>query len=398
MNLLSKSICRPTLEALEARDLPSTLVVTSVGDTGVRGDGSLRGEIAAARFGDRIVFAPSLAGRTITLEAAKGPLVLNKILTIQGPGAGKLTISGNDATEIFCVAAGSRDTISGLTIARGSADGAVGGGIKNQGTLTLVDCVLSGNHADHGKGHGAGGAIWNNGRLLLEHCTLTGNHADDPSNSAVGGGAIFNFGSASLEGCTLVGNHANNTLAGGGGAIADVVGTLTIDNSILRGNTTLFGDSSQGGAIFHDGGTLTVLNSTLSGNEVAGLAGGAIVSYGTATLEHCTLVGNTCNCGGAKGAFGGGALWSSDGSKLAVIDCTVARNSATGTFSAGGGILNLGTLSLEHSTVSGNHAGYQGGGIWNKDGTTSLLEQPAVFGNTAPGGPNVFVFSGRVIR
>jgi hypothetical protein len=86
--LTQRARYRPTLQALETRDLLSTLTVTNLGDTGVSGDGSLRGAIAAAIKGDRIVFAPSLAGQTITLNAAKGPLVLGQDLTIQGLGGG----------------------------------------------------------------------------------------------------------------------------------------------------------------------------------------------------------------------------------------------------------------------------------------------------------------------
>src|SRR5215472_7351937 len=52
---------RPHLEALEDRWLPSTLAVTNNLDSG---PGSLRAEIAAARNGDTIVFAPSLDGQT----------------------------------------------------------------------------------------------------------------------------------------------------------------------------------------------------------------------------------------------------------------------------------------------------------------------------------------------
>src|SRR5262249_17322412 len=137
---------RPTLEALEARNVPSTLRVTNLSDTGVSGDGSLRGEIAAAASGDTILFARSLAGQPITLDAANGPLLLGKDLTICGPGADQLTISGNDATEVFKVAAGATDTITGLTIAHGNADGASGGGIYNSGTLALDHCTLCGNH------------------------------------------------------------------------------------------------------------------------------------------------------------------------------------------------------------------------------------------------------------
>ena len=153
---------RPTLESLENRDLLSTLTVTNLGDTGVRGDGSLRGEIAAAANGDQIVFARSLACQTITLNAANGPLLLNKDLTIRGPGAARLTISGNNATEVFSIAAGATDTIKGLTIADGNADR--GGGIFNAGTLTLDHSTLSGNHADGG---GGGGGIFNAGTLTL---------------------------------------------------------------------------------------------------------------------------------------------------------------------------------------------------------------------------------------
>src|SRR5262245_16126875 len=79
---------RPQLECLEDRWLPSTLTVTNNEDSG---PGSLRADIAAAKSGDTIVFDPSLNGQTITLTS--GELVINKNLTIQGPGAGLLTIS-----------------------------------------------------------------------------------------------------------------------------------------------------------------------------------------------------------------------------------------------------------------------------------------------------------------
>src|ERR1019366_72744 len=81
---------RPTLETLEDRWVPSTLTVRNNLDSGAV---SLRAEIAAARSNDTIVFAPSLVGQTITLTS--GELLINKNLTIAGPGAGELTLSGN---------------------------------------------------------------------------------------------------------------------------------------------------------------------------------------------------------------------------------------------------------------------------------------------------------------
>src|SRR5262249_34341927 len=76
---------RPRLEGLEERWVPSTLTVTNALDTGVAGDGSLRGEIAAAQSGDVINFAPGLAGQTITLT--NGELAITRSLDIEGPGA-----------------------------------------------------------------------------------------------------------------------------------------------------------------------------------------------------------------------------------------------------------------------------------------------------------------------
>jgi hypothetical protein len=106
----------------------STLTVTNSKDSG---KGSLRAEIAAAQSGDTIVFSPPLDGKTITLTT--GELDLTKNLTIQGPGASELTISGNsanwysdygalrntDASRVFEVAQNATVSLSGLTISNG---------------------------------------------------------------------------------------------------------------------------------------------------------------------------------------------------------------------------------------------------------------------------------------
>src|SRR5947209_6075234 len=94
----NRATCRPRLEALESRWVPSTLTVLNNLDSGT---GSLRADIAAAASGDTIVFAPSLAGQTITL--AYNELAITKSLTIQGLGAGQLTISGGGHTRVFDV-------------------------------------------------------------------------------------------------------------------------------------------------------------------------------------------------------------------------------------------------------------------------------------------------------
>src|SRR6266850_1934247 len=83
----------PRLELFEGRDVPSTLTVQNNHDSGA---GSLRHEIAHAQDGDTIIFDSSLNGQTITLTS--GQLAINKSLDIEGPGAGRLAVSGNDAS------------------------------------------------------------------------------------------------------------------------------------------------------------------------------------------------------------------------------------------------------------------------------------------------------------
>ncbi len=169
---------RPWLETLESRRLLSTLTVSSVSDSG---SGSLRAEIAAAQSGDTIVFAASLNGKTITLTS--GELDLTKNLTIQGPGASQLTISGNNTTltthasRVFEVAQNTTVTLSGMTIndhgvslKSWSVAVKYGGGILNHGTLTITGSTLTDNHTYGGDG----GAIFSDGTLTITGSTLSG--------------------------------------------------------------------------------------------------------------------------------------------------------------------------------------------------------------------------------
>jgi hypothetical protein len=229
---------RPQVEALEDRCLLSTLTVTNNLDTGLRNDGSLRAEIAAAQSGDTIVFDPSLKGQTIVLNGSE--LLINKNLNIQGLGAGNLAISGNNASRVFEVEAGAQVTLSGMTIENGdgqaSNSGYIlwgsawgnGGGILNQGTLTLSGVTLTGNAAPYN-----GGGIANElgGTVTISGSTIT-NNSDDNSG---GGAGVYNAGTMTISGSSVTGNTDYN--AGAGGIFNDQSGNLTIINSVVTGNT-----------------------------------------------------------------------------------------------------------------------------------------------------------------
>src|SRR5262245_3525425 len=144
--------CLPGLETLEAREVPSTFTVLNLADSGA---GSLRQAVVDANGSpgaDTIQFAPGLHG-TITLSS--GQLSITDSLTINGPGADRLAVSGNDSSRVFAIEPGTTASVSlaGMTITRGRADrnaphGAVGGGIYHDGgSLSLAHVVLDDNRA-----------------------------------------------------------------------------------------------------------------------------------------------------------------------------------------------------------------------------------------------------------
>jgi parallel beta-helix repeat protein len=252
----------------------ATITVTNLNDSGA---GSLRQAIIDASSGDTINF---FVTGTITLIS--GELVINKTLTISGPGASQLTISGNNASRVFKISSVTA-TISGLTITNGATTGS-GGGIRNNGNTTLTNCTVSGNTSDS-----KGGGIWNSGYLILTNCTVSGNTTD------YGGGGIYNAadGNVTLTDCTVSGN---TTIQSGGGICNN--GDMTLTNCTVSGNTTVW----FGGGIRNDG-DMTLTNCTVSGNTAEGTSfgfGGGIYNFvlGTLTLTNCTVSGNTTDRGG----------------------------------------------------------------------------------------------------
>src|SRR5262245_44915861 len=250
----------PRLENLEDRTVLSTLTVLNNLDTGA---GSLRDAIGRARDGDTIAFASRLNGETIVLTSDE--LAIKKSLDIEGPGADKLAISGNDAFRVFeIVNQGLTVTITGLTITHGWTDAPLGGGaIVNAGsTLTLANDVVCHNQAVDSDNQNGGGAITNRGgaTLLATNSTFFANQVvGREGGGSVGGGGILSFkrSTATVIGCTFTGNRA---VGGDGGVIS---------------SRSAFIGVGSGGAIQQDsGGTLSVENCTFTGNQAIGGDGG----------------------------------------------------------------------------------------------------------------------------
>jgi predicted outer membrane repeat protein len=181
-------------------------------------------DVAATITFDATVFT---GGQTIALT--QGPLALGDTggtLTITGPAEG-LIVSGGGDGRVFDVAPGATASISGLTITGGSTS-LDGGGLYNQGMMTLTDCTISENSAEED-----GGGLAGDGTATLTDCTISGNSADD-------GGGLDIGGTASLTGCTISGNSAGGT----GGGLYDQ-GTATLEDTIVAGNTGSGGSASD---------------------------------------------------------------------------------------------------------------------------------------------------------
>ncbi|MFO0840987.1 MAG: right-handed parallel beta-helix repeat-containing protein [Gemmataceae bacterium] len=317
---------RLRLEALEGRVVPSTMKVTSPLDDGSAG--TLRSVMALAQSGDKIVFAASLKGQTITIDLwGRGQLSSpSRNLTINGPGGNNpVTIRGwflfgdNDSPV-------STVSLSNLNI----VGGGFGGSIVNYGaSLSLDHCTLSGGM------FGAVGAIANyGGTVTIDHSTLSGFRNVD-------------FG-----------------------VIKNSYGTVTIDHSTLSDNEG--GDAS---VIYNEGGWVTIDHSTLSNNQT--IFTGAIFNFqgGQVAIDHSILSGNFSD------DFGAGAIYNADG-RVTIDHSTLSDNHAGFT---GGAIWSGGSLTIAHSLLFGNQAGFEGGAIFCYSGSLTI-QSSIVWGNTAPVG------------
>ncbi|MFH0341694.1 MAG: choice-of-anchor Q domain-containing protein [Chromatiales bacterium] len=184
---------------------------------------------------------------------------------------------------------------------------------------------------------------------------------------------------------SLTAVHPNTTYGETG--LPDITSTITIEG---KGSTIAREASAPEFRILAVGtaGDLTLNQTTVSGGAAIfccgyGARGGGVANYGgTLTLTHSTVSGNSA-------AIRGGGVANEYG-VLTVTNSTVSGNTAFIVGSGiGGGVFNDGTLTLTHSTVSGNSAGDEGGGLHNRG--TLTLTNSTVSGNSA-------IFSGGGVR
>ena len=217
--------------------------------------------------------------------------------------------TGFDAgAAVLVTGSGAAATLSNTTISNNSGPDHGGLFIFSSASASLIDSTISGN-----AGGVSGGGIYNEGNLTLLRTRVTGNQAGTPGGTVQSGGGIYNLGTLTVTDSTIANNSADDSA----GLINDG-GTLTILGSTLSGNTAI----SAGGMRNTNNGIANLANSTISGNSANGGAGGLANGVGgNVQLFNVTVAFNTADAD-ANGSGDGGGL-----SNSAIL---FARNSLIG--------------------------------------------------------------------
>ena len=157
---------------------------------------------------------------------------------------------------------------------------------------------------------------------------------------------------------TITLGTVDNTTFYSGPGLPVVSSLITIEGN----GTTIKRSSADGTPLFRilvvsATGDLTLNDATISGSgsQFSYSADGGIVNDGSLTITNSTISENDGNNGGGIHNRG----------SLTITDSTISSN-GTGDYGNGGGILNDGSMTITNSTISNNGGGRgRGGGIYN---------------------------------
>lgn len=286
----------------------ATITVTSSADSGA---GTLRQALADAANGDVITFNLAYPA---TINLSSQLALMNKSLTITGPGAAKLAISGQDTCRVI-IATGGSNTITGIAITNGRYEGS---------------------------GELGGGVYITSGTLLLDQCVIQNNHYSLVTSSYNGGGGIgIGGGYLTVNRCLLQNNAASGLFVDAYGGAINNKGTLRVLNSCVLNNS-----ASYSGAIINQG-SMSLFNSTISGNQAALDYGTVYNRSGYAEIVNCTIMDNYSN-DHAGGLFISG--------NVTLRNTVLARNASanpSGNSDLQGSIMT----SLGHNVIGSNGSG-----------------------------------------
>jgi hypothetical protein len=255
------------------------------------------------------------------------------------------------------------------------------------GNLSIINGNAK-NDSDSERAANQGGGIYSGyvNHLVVENVTFTNNRAKADKNEYHGGGAIAldTEGTAIILNSTFTGNRAPS-----GGAINNLRTTLEIRNSIFRDNEAGSATIGGGGAVYNDGGQLTIIDSWIDGNT-AGSLGGGIFTFSTSYTgtQHGgkTVIKNTVISN--NHANHGGGMWKGGNNGLVMKNSTVANNTAV---KVGAGMSATGrgdapseppyNFKIINSTITGNVVQMTGSaaGIFNSSAKSIIINSTIAY-------------------
>ncbi len=215
---------------------------------------------------------------TITYYAKAGGISNSKFCSISGS-----TVNYNDAK----IRAGSLWNKAGAAMIINSSDvshnavlntaNGFGGGIVNEGTMTLANSSISNNSSPLD-----GGGIYNatNSQCVITNCTIAGN-VSAGGWAAAGGGGIYNQGVLNIERSKVCNNQTNWN---GGG-----IYNPTLVKNCLITNNSKGGQYYSGGGVQTGTGCLGIYNSTIMNNSGQGISS---ASANPIPVRNSILFGN----------------------------------------------------------------------------------------------------------
>ncbi|HVM12343.1 MAG TPA: CSLREA domain-containing protein, partial [Actinomycetota bacterium] len=271
--------------------------------------------------------------------AASGDLDVTSEVTMR-PISGTVQVDGNGIDRVIDVRSTGKLTVSRMRIVGGQPSGSVdGGGIRNAGTLDLIDSIVRGN----AEVREWGGGLVNTGTAKVTRSLISGNHGKYA-------GGVANFGILTVVDSRLTGNVSGDS----GGGIYNG-SQITIIRSEVTGNW-----AEHGGGIYSTG-QLTVERSRISRN-MSSETGAGVRTGGPGVIRETVIEANRA------GSDGGGLHVS--GSDTFTVERSLLKANHAG---SGGGIRNQGTLQLFDSTLARNRAN-DGGGLLGGGGTAYVID------------------------
>jgi len=371
----------------------ATITVNTTKDELTPGAGcSLREAIATVDGnGDGDCGSAGSSGNTIVLGANTYPLTLEKFLFIGGPPPGCISTSEPRPTDNSWGELSVSGTVQNLTI-EGAGPG-----------QTVIDACKLGDRALE---------IMPGASVTLKGLMITNGNAQDGTNGAAGGdygseggaanpgadgGAILNEGNLTLTDSAVTDSHAGNGGiggeggplggsgglgggGGGGGGIAST-GTLKLGETTIRGNSAGNGGAA-GAAVVGDTANSQSGNGGSGNSGGNGGGGGGIANeIGTATIDASTITANTGGAGGAG----------TPGQNSASTQGNGGSGGGGGSGGNGAGIASAGSvlanasLQATNDTIEGNVAG-NGANAGNPGSAASDIYENGQGGNGGNGG------------